>query len=88
MHGLVAPQFDASLPPSVAAEAAALHAASLRPSSQRVIATAAYQARLPMPWITSWGAWAPSSPCLSLYVHVTAPYDEHCLRYFGHFLQQ
>ena len=35
----MAPQFDASLPPSVAAEAAALHAASLRPSSQRVIAS-------------------------------------------------
>lgn len=51
-------------------------------------ATAAYQARLPTQWITSWGAWAPSSPCLSLYVHVTAPYDENCLKYFGHFLRQ
>jgi hypothetical protein len=50
-------------------------------------ATAAYQARLPTQWITSWGAWAPGSPCLSLYVHVTAPYDENCLKYFGHFLQ-
>jgi hypothetical protein len=49
-------------------------------------ATAAYQARLPMQWIAHWGAWAPTSQCLSTYVHVTAPFDEVSRLYFGYFL--
>ena len=49
-------------------------------------ATAAYQAGCPSPWIAAWGAWAPASPCLALYVHVTAPHDPASLNYFGQFM--
>jgi hypothetical protein len=51
-------------------------------------ATAAYQAGCPSPWIAAWGAWAPASPCLALYVHVTAPHDSASLNYFGHFMRR
>jgi hypothetical protein len=49
---------------------------------------AAYQAGCPSPWIAAWGAWAPASPCLALYVHVTAPHDPASFNYFGQFMRR
>ena len=51
-------------------------------------ATAAYQAGCGERWIAGWGAWAPHSSCLSLYVHVTAPPDPVSHSYFGAFLSR
>jgi hypothetical protein len=51
-------------------------------------ATAAYQSGCPSPWIAAWGAWAPASPCLALYVHVTAPHDPASINYFGQFISR